>query len=227
MRKAVLLTSTASAAALMMTAALAEDEIIVTASKREQTLQEVPVAVSVVQEDTLERAQSVDVIDLQSVVPALRVSQLERSSNATFIIRGFGNGSNNAGIEPSVAVFVDGVFRTRVGSALDDFINLERIEVLKGPQGALYGRNAVAGAVVIEPARPTYGWAARARLITDAEEGREGALAVGGPLITDRLAFRVSGQLATDEFGIDFTTPGSCPFDASSRNATREIRKRR
>ncbi|MEM6474292.1 MAG: TonB-dependent receptor plug domain-containing protein, partial [Planctomycetota bacterium] len=194
MRKAVLLTSTASAAALMMSAALAEDEIIVTATKREQTLQEVPVAVSVVQEETLERAQIVDVIDLQSVVPALRVSQLERSSNATFIIRGFGNGSNNAGIEPSVAVFVDGVFRTRVGSALDDFINLERIEVLKGPQSTLFGKNASAGVVSVVTKKPSFEWQGAVEGTLGNFNSRIAKGYVTGP-INDMFAFSLSGSI--------------------------------
>ena len=85
------------------------EEIIVTASKRAQTLQEVPIAVTVTTSETIEQAEIRDVLDLQSVVPSLRVSQLQNSNQTTFIIRGFGNGANNPGIEPSVAVFVDGV----------------------------------------------------------------------------------------------------------------------
>nr|WP_305888912.1 TonB-dependent receptor [Parvularcula maris] len=121
-------------------------------------MQEVPIAVSVIQEDTIENAQIQDAIDLQSVVPSLRVSQLERTSNTTFIIRGFGSGANNPGIEPSVAVFIDGVFRTRAGSALDDFLALERIEVLKGPQSTLFGKNASAGVVSVVTKKPEYNW---------------------------------------------------------------------
>ncbi|MFN5779020.1 MAG: TonB-dependent receptor plug domain-containing protein, partial [Novosphingobium sp.] len=87
------------------------NEIVVTATKREQTLQDVPVAVSVTTAETIERAQIRDLKDLQTLVPALRVSQLQSSANTNFIIRGFGNGANNPGIEPSVGVFVDGVYR--------------------------------------------------------------------------------------------------------------------
>ena len=86
--------------------------IVVTATKREQTLQETPISVSVTSGETLENAQIRDVLDLQSVTPSLRVSQLQTASASTFIIRGFGNGDNNFGIEPSVGVFVDGVFRS-------------------------------------------------------------------------------------------------------------------
>ena len=87
--------------------------IIVTATKREQTLQEIPIAVSVTTAETIENAQIRDVLDLQTVVPSLRVSQLQSAFATTFIIRGFGNGGNNIGLEPSVAVFVDGVYRSR------------------------------------------------------------------------------------------------------------------
>src|SRR6476660_1995615 len=89
------------------------NDIIVTATKREQTLQEIPVAVSVTTAETIERAQIRDLKDLSSVVPSLRVNQQASATNTNFIIRGFGNGANNPGIEPSVGVFVDGVYRSR------------------------------------------------------------------------------------------------------------------
>ncbi len=133
-----------------------EDEIIVTATKREQTLQEVPVAVSVTTADTIEKAVIKDVLDLQSVVPSLRVSQLQNSISTNFIIRGFGNGANNPGIEPSVGVFIDGVYRSRSAAALSDLPNLERVEVLRGPQSTLFGKNASAGVISVVTAKPTY-----------------------------------------------------------------------
>jgi outer membrane receptor protein involved in Fe transport len=115
--------------------------IIVTASKREQTLQEVPISVSVTSGETLENAQIRDVLDLQTVTPSLRVSQLQNASSTTFIIRGFGNGSNNFGVEPSVGVFIDGVFRSRSAASLSDLNMVQRIEVLNGPQSTLFGRD--------------------------------------------------------------------------------------
>ena len=86
------------------------EEIIVTATKTEKTLQEVPVAVSVVNADIIEKAGITDMFDLKSVVPSLETRQYQSSTNATFFIRGFGNGSNNPGVEPSVALFIDGVY---------------------------------------------------------------------------------------------------------------------
>jgi iron complex outermembrane receptor protein len=131
------------------------EEVLVTATKREQTLQEVPVAVSVVSADVMNDAQVLDIKDLQFLVPSLRVSQLQTSANATFLIRGFGNGANNAGVEPSVGVFIDGVYRSRSASSLADFPNLERIEVIKGPQSTLFGKNASAGVINVVTAKPS------------------------------------------------------------------------
>ena len=134
----------------------ASNVIIVTASKREQTLQETPISVSVTSGETIERAQIRDVLDLQTVVPSLRVSQLQTSSATTFIIRGFGNGDNNFGIEPSVGVFIDGVFRSRSASALSDLNMIQRVEVLSGPQSTLFGKNASAGVISIITKEPQY-----------------------------------------------------------------------
>ncbi len=130
------------------------EEVVVTAAKREQTLQEVPVAVSVVTSESIEQAQVLDIKDLQTLVPSLRVTQLQGSAQTNFIIRGFGNGANNAGIEPSVGVFIDGVYRSRVGSALADLPKLERVEVLRGPQSTLFGKNASAGVINVVTAKP-------------------------------------------------------------------------
>ena len=130
------------------------EEIVVTAAKRQQTLQEIPIAVTVVTADVLQKAQIVDIKDLQSFVPSLRVSQLQQSGNTSFFIRGFGNGSNNIGTEPSVGVFIDGVYRSRTASALADYPSLERIEVLRGPQSTLFGKNASAGVISVITAKP-------------------------------------------------------------------------
>lgn len=132
------------------------EEIMVTAQKRPQTLQETPIAVSVTTADTLEKARILDISDLQSVVPSLRVTTLQTSSNTNFVIRGFGNGANNAGIEPSVGVFIDGVYRSRSAAQIGDLPRLERVEVLRGPQSTLFGKNASAGVISVVTAAPSY-----------------------------------------------------------------------
>ncbi|MBO6504489.1 MAG: TonB-dependent receptor [Kordiimonadaceae bacterium] len=162
-----LLTSVAATATLIGSgAASAQDadsddgfaleEIIVTASKRQQTLQETPIAVSVTGADTIEKARVLDISDLQTVVPSLRVTTLQTSSNTNFVIRGFGNGANNAGIEPSVGVFIDGVYRSRSAAAIGDLPRLQRVEVLRGPQSTLFGKNASAGVISVVTAAPSY-----------------------------------------------------------------------
>lgn len=138
--------------------------IIVTASKRAQTLQDTPIAVSVTSGEVIERAQIRDVLDLQTVVPSLRVEQQQSSSSTTFFIRGFGNGSNNLGIEPSVGVFVDGVFRSRSAGALSDLNMVERIEVLSGPQSTLFGKNASAGVISVVTKEPEYEFGGQAEV---------------------------------------------------------------
>ena len=160
MLKRTIMLSTSVALALSIAAPSfaqqGEDEIIVTATKRQQTLQEVPVAVSVTGAATIEKAKIQDINDLQSVVPSLRVTQLQTSANTNFVIRGFGNGANNAGIEPSVGIFIDGVYRSRSAAAIGDLPKLERVEVLRGPQSTLFGKNASAGVISVVTAKPSF-----------------------------------------------------------------------
>ena len=136
--------------------AQAVEEVIVTATKTERTLQEVPVAVSVVNADTIEKANVIDLLDLKAVVPSLDARQYQSTTNATFFIRGFGNGSNNPGVEPSVAVFVDGVYRSKIQGQISDLPMLDRIEVLRGPQSTLFGKNASAGVINIVTKKPSF-----------------------------------------------------------------------
>ena len=173
------------------------EEIIVTAAKRQQTLQEIPVAVTVVTADVLQKAQIIDIKDLQSLVPALRVSQLQQAGNTSFFIRGFGNGSNNIGTEPSVGVFIDGVYRSRTASALADYPGVERIEVLRGPQSTLFGKNASAGVISVITAKPDLDAFSGSAVLTVGDYDQvlvKGA--VTGPL-SDTWAFSLSGNSHT------------------------------
>lgn len=167
--------------------------IIVTASKREQTLQETPISVSVTSGETLEQAQIRDILDLQTVTPSLRVSQLQSASATTFIIRGFGNGDNNFGIEPSVGVFIDGVFRSRSAAALSDLNGVQRIEVLNGPQSTLFGKNASAGVISVVTKEPQFEFGGQGEI----SYGNYNALIVKGEVtgpITDNIAFALDGS---------------------------------
>ncbi|GGP42258.1 TonB-dependent receptor [Shewanella algicola] len=132
------------------------ERIIVTASKRPKGLQESPVAVTVVSSKAIEQAKVMDIDDLQTLVPTLRVTPLQRSTNTNFAIRGFGNGTNNTGIEPSVGVFIDGVYRSRAAAQIGDLPRLQQIEVLSGPQSTLFGKNASAGVISVTTQEPSY-----------------------------------------------------------------------
>ncbi len=166
--------------------------IIVTATKREQTLQEIPVAVSVTTAETIERAQIRDLKDLQTQVPSLRVNQLQSSANTNFLIRGFGNGANNAGIEPSVGVFVDGVYRSRTASQITDLPDVQRVEVLRGPQSTLFGKNASAGVISIVTKDPQFDFGGSVELAYGNYDAIVGKGLVTGP-ITDSIAFSLAG----------------------------------
>ena len=182
-----------------------EDVIIVTATKREQTLQEVPVAVSVTSAAAIERAQVRDLKDLQTLVPSLRVSQLQSSASTDFIIRGFGNGSNNIGIEGSVGVFIDGVYRSRSASAISDLPNLQRVEVLRGPQSTLFGKNASAGVISIVTAAPRYEFGGSAELSYGNYNAIVAKADITGP-ISDNIAFSLAGGInKRDGYGTNLT----------------------
>jgi len=167
--------------------------IIVTATKREQTLQETPVAVSVVSAEDIERAEIQDLNDLQTLVPSLAVRQGQTSGNTTFFIRGFGNGQNAIGLEPSVGVFIDGVYRSRSAAAISDLPNLERVEVLRGPQSTLFGKNASAGVISVTTRKPQFEFGGAVEASIGNYDLRRFDAYVTGPL-TPNLAAALSGN---------------------------------
>ena len=168
--------------------------VTITATKREQTLQDVPVAVSVVDESVIEKAEILDLNDLQSVVPSLGFRTFQNSANANFTIRGFGNGANNVGIEPSVGIFIDGVYRSRAAASIGDLPNIERVEVLRGPQSTLFGKNASAGVVSVVTSKPQYEFGGN----VEASVGNFNLRRAKGYItngITDNVAFSLGGSI--------------------------------
>ena len=162
--------------------------IVVTATKREQTLQEVPVAVSVTTAETIEQAQIRDIADLATVVPSLRVSTLQSAFATSYSIRGFGTDGNNIGLEPSVAMFVDGVYRSRAIAQISDLPDIQRVEVLRGPQSTLFGKNASAGVISLVTKRPEFDFSGS----VEASYGNFDAKVVKGYVtgpISDSIAF--------------------------------------
>jgi len=169
------------------------DEIIVTANKREQSLQDIPLTVSVTSGETIQQSSIVDLIVLQSAVPSLRVNQLQSSAQTNFTIRGFGNGANNPGIEPAVSVVIDGVSRSRSASSLSDLPTIERVEVLSGPQSTLFGKNASAGVISVTTMLPEQEFGG----MIEATAGNYGTQIVKGTVtggISDTLSYRLSGS---------------------------------
>ena len=126
------------------TAAFGLEEVVVTAQKREQSLQDVPIAISALSAAALEQAGVQDMYDVAAQVPSLSVQQNTNPMNAQFRLRGVGNLGNIPNFEPAVAYFIDGAFRARSGLALGDLNDLDRVEILKGPQSTLYGKNSTA-----------------------------------------------------------------------------------
>jgi len=130
--------------------------VTVTATRREgATVQDVPIAVNALDADLLADTGVTDLTDLEQIAPSLQITVGQSSVNNTTInIRGIGTGGDNPGFEPAVGVFIDGVYRTRSGIAVSELPELAGVEVLRGPQGTLFGRNVTAGALSIETAGP-------------------------------------------------------------------------
>jgi outer membrane receptor protein involved in Fe transport len=135
------------------------NDIVVTAQGRAQVLADVPLAVSAISAETLQQSGANDIRQLNQVAPSLLVSSTGSEANGSARIRGIGTVGDNPGLESSVAVFIDGVYRSRSGIGLNELGEIDRIEVLRGPQGTLGGRNASAGMIniVSKAPSPTYG----------------------------------------------------------------------
>ncbi|MDJ0751306.1 MAG: TonB-dependent receptor [Woeseiaceae bacterium] len=131
------------------------EEIVVTATKREENVQDVPVAVTVLSSDTIDAASAVGFEGLQALIPSASFRKGNTTRNSSVIVRGLGTISFSTAAEPSVATVVDGVVLGRSGQAFGDLYELERLEVLRGPQGTLFGKNASAGVVNITTRRPS------------------------------------------------------------------------
>ncbi len=169
-----------------------DNVIVVTAQGRAQALSDVPIAVSAIGAEQLQRSGTSDIRELNQLAPSLLVSSTGNEANGSARIRGIGTVGDNPGLESSVAVFIDGVYRSRSGNALSELGPIDRIEVLRGPQGTLGGRNSSAGLISISTAAPefmfsgygaaTYGNYDQIRL--------EGG--INAPL-TDNIAARIDG----------------------------------
>ena len=138
--------------------------IIVTAQGRSQLLSDVPVAISAVNAETLQNSGANDIRQLNQVAPSLLVSSTGSEANGSARIRGIGTVGDNPGLESSVPVFIDGVYRSRSGIGLNELGEIDRVEVQRGPQGTLGGRNSSAGLISIYSKKPEFDFGANGEI---------------------------------------------------------------
>ncbi|WP_293881922.1 TonB-dependent receptor [Sphingomonas sp.] len=167
-------------------------DIIVTATRRSESLANVPLAVSAVTAESLQNSGANDIRQLNQLAPSLLVSSTGSEANGSARIRGVGTVGDNPGLESSVATFIDGVYRSRTGAGLNDLGELERIEVLRGPQGTLFGRNASAGLLNIITKKPEFTFGGTGEATYGNYDYYRLSAGVTGP-ITDTIAARIDG----------------------------------
>jgi len=169
-------------------------DIVVTAQRREESLQRAALAVSAVDGDALAEAGVAQPQDLSKLVPALKLSS-SGGGGTQVTIRGVGNFAGNAYAEPAVAINLDGVYLARSGGPNGLYYDLDRVEVLKGPQGTLYGRNATAGAINVITRKPADEFAVRGALTVGNYDLWRGELAMNAPIGVG-AAFRIAGTIS-------------------------------
>ena len=189
-------TDAAATAPVQDTTEATTGDIIVTAQGRAQSLANVPVAVSAISAQTLQNSGANDIRQLNQLAPSLLVSSTGSEANGSARIRGIGTVGDNPGLESSVAVFIDGVYRSRSGIGLNELGEIERVEVLRGPQGTLGGRNSSAGLISIISKAPAFD---RISAGGEASYGNYNAVRVAGNVnvpLNDKIAARVDGVYA-------------------------------
>ena len=199
------------------TAEAAPNDIIVTARKTKETLQDTPVAVSVVTGDFLNKTGFTQVSEVVRFVPGIALSPLNTTRASGSKIRGLSTFSFSDGFESSVATVVDGVVLGRESQGFADFLDIKSIEVIKGPQGTLFGKNASAGVINIQTNDPayTFGGSAEATYGSFNESKLRGT--VTGPLVDDKLAFRLTGTYNHRDGVLDNAIAGQ--KDLNDRNS--------
>lgn len=168
------------------------EEIIVTAQKREQNMMDVPVALTALSPEDLETFGVRDTADLAKISPSLTYDQTGLAQNSGFRIRGIGTVVYSVSAESAVSVVIDDVATTQSGQALADLTDVERIEILRGPQSTLFGRNASAGVINVVTRGPTSEFESTVELTLTDDDQEKISASVSGP-ISDALAYRVSG----------------------------------
>lgn len=168
------------------------EEIVVTAQHVKSNVQDTPLAISALTGDMLEKRRIRDGNELQFFVPGLTFGKTGSSAGAQITLRGIGTETLSAGGDPGVAIHVDGVYQQASSTITQDFFDVERVEVLRGPQGTLYGRNATGGTINIINKRPTEEFEFDSSLSIGNYDLREIKAAISGPLVADVVLGRLS-----------------------------------
>jgi outer membrane receptor protein involved in Fe transport len=196
-----------------------DDEIVVTATRREARLQDVPIAVTPVTAEMIENSGIRDLQDLTAVAPGLVFTNAAAETSATARLRGVGTEGSNPGLESAVGIFVDGVYRARNGVALTDIGEIAQVEVLRGPQGTLFGRNTSAGLITVRTAGPDLSEFGGSGEVTvgDYSELRVSGTAYG-PIVEDQLGFRIFASSGTRDGFMETVGPSGYRRDVNDRS---------
>jgi iron complex outermembrane receptor protein len=184
-------------------------EIIVTAQRREEKAQEVPIALSVVGGPEIDARGAFNINRLQQSQPTVQFYS-SNPRNSAINIRGLGApfGLTNDGIEQGVGFYLDGVYIGRAGASTFDFVDVQRVEILRGPQGTLYGKNTTAGAVNVTTRAPSFEPEARIELSAGDYDFYQAKGSVSAPLVADRLAARISASYSKRDGTIEDVRSG-------------------
>ncbi len=199
---------------LLMPVAEAQDEllveeIIVTSQRRAESVREVPIAITAMSVTMLRNSGIDDLKELTQLAPSLQASSTNSETQGTVIrIRGVGTQGNNPAFESAVGVFIDGVYRSRPGAALAELLDVERIEILRGPQGTLFGRNTSAGAISMITAKPQFDAGGYVEATFGNFSSYDVRGSVWGPLVEDKLAVRLSGLVGSRDGLLNDLTTG-------------------
>ncbi|BFM15638.1 TonB-dependent receptor [Maricurvus nonylphenolicus] len=168
------------------------EEIVVTAQKREQSLQDVPVAVTAYDSQAMKAQGIDDAVDLNTASPSVNFNTAQNKvSNSPVRIRGIGTNGTNAAFEGAVGLYMDGVYRSRSGMVLATFNDISSVEILRGPQGTLFGKNTSAGAMILSSTKPSQDFEAGGEVTLGNYDKQKASFYVNGA-VTDTLAMRAS-----------------------------------
>lgn len=201
------------------------EEIVVTATRRAQTISEVPLAISAFTGTQLQNRGISDVQDLSSVSSSLLITTGPSELSGTEVrIRGVGTTGSNPGLEPSVGIFVDNVYRSRTGLAVGDLLDIASVEILRGPQGTLFGRNTSAGTIGIYTRKPEFELGGYGEGTVENYDGYVVSGGLTGPIVDDTLAFRVAGSYnKRDGYVSDWLVPSRQMYDRDRATAKGQL----